>query len=408
MAEVEVPSEPYATSQPPAGWPKRHILRAVLPLLLVVAVIIAGYILATDNKSGSTTSGDAHLVLDNRSQSKINVTDKTGKQLYSFAYPTNSYMSVEASSAQGEVLLSRVISANTFGYTLLSGGKNLSLPAASAKALNSAVYFGGSHQVYFTDEQDVTYASCPSGKTCQIMMLNLLSGDSKVVADTGAKPIIPTLPTAYPLGVSPDGKTIYVRTLAANKLGKTVYGLYALNQQGKVSGNWDISADADLTPKLSPDAKQVVFKTGSKDQTTINTLDLSLKKTHKASWSGGQLTDLTNTFSWSPDSKKVLFWGSNAILPRQNPNASFPINIAVLDVPSSKITNLQTISDSAHNQIVYQSWLDGGNIVYEQDSATQAYVFSGASSQIYQANVSKKAVSKFNNLSGNLAQVIFY
>lgn len=408
MAAVEVPSEPYANQAPPAGWPKRHILRAVLPLVLVVVVIIVGLILATDSRSSSGGSGNAHLVLDNKSQSKLTLNDKSGKLLYGLSYPQNSYINFEASSPKGEVLLSRVISANTYSYIFAAAGKQLPLPAATTKALNSAVFVSGSHQVYFTDENDVVYTSCPAAKSCQLMNLNILSGDVKTIIDTGAKPIIPTLPTVYPLGVSADGKTVYVRTLTANKLGKTAAGLYALSLQGKVTGSWSLGVDADYTPKLSPDAKQVVFKTGHQAQTTLNTLNLKLNKVYKTASNSGEIADLASTFSWSPDSKKVFFWSSNAILPRSKIDSTFPINLAVLDVTSSKITNLQTINDSAHNQIGYHGWLDNKTVIFEQDAARQPYVFDGTSSQILKQAIDGKSATKVGSLSGNLKQVIFY
>lgn len=408
MAAVEVPSEPYANQPPPAGWPKRHVLRAVLPLVLVVIVIVVGLILATDNKSSSGGPGSAHLVMDNQAQSKIALSDKSGKQLYALSYPKNSYINFEASSPKGEVLMSRVISADTYGYIFAAGGKQLPLPDSTAKALNSATYVKGSHQIYFIDENNVVYTSCPAGKSCALMRLNILNGDAKTIVDTGAKPIIPALPPVYPLGVSPDGKTVYVRTLTANKLGKTAAAIYAVNMQGKVSGSWTVGVDADYTPKLSPDAKEVVFKTGYKAQTTINTLDLKLNKTYKSAWNNGEIADLASTFSWSPDSKKVFFWGSNAILSRPKIDSTFPINLGILDVASSKLTNLQTINNSAHNQVGYHGWLDDKTVIYEHDTASEAYVFDGSKAQILRQDLSGKPASQIGGLSGNLKQVIYY
>jgi hypothetical protein len=408
MAEVEVPSEPYATSQPPAGWPHRHIMRAVIPLLLVVIVIVAGLLLADRDKSKTGSTGTAHLVLNDTKQSKIITTDKSGKQLFSLAYPEFSYMNVEAASPKGSLLLSRGIGSTSEGFVLLVNGKDQNLPAASTKALHSAIVLNGSHQVYFADENDLLYVTCPSGKNCQLMNLKLDSGQTKTLADTGAKPVIATLPPVYLLGVSPDGKTAYVRTLAANKLGKNVGGVYALNLDGKVTNNWALDQAAGYTPRLSPDAKQIVYKTGNKDSTSINNLNLTINKTYKAKWTGGEITSLPTAFSWSPDSKKVFFWGSDSILPRPKADTSFDIKLAYLDIGSSKITDLQVIKDSAHNQVAYHGWLDNDNVIYEQDTTTQAYAFSNSTAAVFKQNIGSKAIAKFNNLSGQLNQVVYY
>lgn len=409
MDEAAVPPpEPNVAYKSPAGRPSHHILRAVIPIVLVVAMVVVGLILAHPNNKSAGSIGTAHLLVDDRSKAQISLTDTAGKTTYNISYPKFSYVDYQASSPQGKLLLSSGAGTPTESFLFAVNGKLQSLPAASLKALHSSSYIDNMHDVYFLDENNVVYTTCDSGSTCKVENLDLSSGKAKQVVDTGAKSLIPQLPSAYLIGLSSDRHLAYVHTMTANKLGKDATAIYAIDLNGKVKSSWSLPNDAGYSVSLAPDTGHVVFKTGTKSSSTVVNLDLHTKKSSKVKWTKGEIVDQPSTFVWSPDSKKVFFWGSDSILPRQKAAATFDINSAYLDITSNQIVDLQTVKDSAHNQVADHGWLDSDNVVYEQNTASQAYSFSSPTPTIYKQNVKSKAITKFNNLPGILRHIVYY
>lgn len=385
----------------------QRLWRVVVLAAFVVIIIAVGIFLATRGNSGSG-QGVAHLVVDNPAKNSVSVTDVGGKQLYKLGYLQYSYVNYEASSPKGELLLSLSISTPGENFIFASVAKAQTLPADTVKNLHAAIVLDSSHHVFFTDENTVVYMDCPAASSCKLVSLNLGSAKLKIIADIGAKPVIAQLPPAYPLGTSPDGKTIYIRTLLANKLGKYAAGLYAVNMSGKVTASWPLNRDADYTPSLSPDAKQVVYKTGGNHAAiNLGVLNLATSKTYQTKWTGGEIADNTSALSWSPDSKKVLIIGSNSLLPRPNFDSTFDTTIGYLDVSNDKLTNLQTVKDSAHNRVGSLGFLDNDTIVYELDNSTKTYDFSSPAIQIMKLNIGNQATSKLA-APGSLKHVIFY
>lgn len=407
-SSVPLPEPAMASGLPPHRL-KQKLLKTALPFIVVIAVVIVGLLVAGSNKSKATPV-TAHLLVDNTAQSQISLTSASGQPVYSVGYPKFSYLNFEAVSPKGELLLSSGITTSGESYLYVVSGKVKTLPLATTKALRSAIVLNSSHRLFFTDENDVIYVSCPTNAACQLNSLNLEDGQTKLIVNTGAKPVIAQLPPVYPLGLSTDRQTVYLRTLSGNRLGQSAAAVYAVNLNGRVIKSWDMPLNADYTPSLSPDASRVVYKAfGQKPSSAkITTLDIVTGKTFSADWSKGALADQPDVFSWSPDSKKVLFWGSDSILPRLKIDSTFDINLACLDVSSSKLSDLGTIKDSAHNMVGYHGWLDDNDIVYEQDSTTQAYAFDKNTPQIYKENINGKTADKLSGVSGNLLQSIFY
>lgn len=408
MEDSSVPLPEPTLEQKPAGSSHRRLLRAVVPIIIVIIIIVVGLLVAGPIKKKNATPEQAHLLLDNTAKSQLVMTDTSGKQLYSLNYPKFSYMHFEAASPNGEILASRGLSTKDQSYILVVDSKAKNLPAASVKALSSAIVLDGTNQLYFTDDNNVVYVDCT--KTCKLILLNLLSGDSRTVFDTDATPLIPQLPPVYPLGLSADRQTVYVRTLLGNKLGKKTAAVYAVGLNGKVSGSWDVPVEADYTPSLSPDSQKIVYRVDDlkNKSAKVSVLDIKTGKTASAKWTGGEIVDQPGSLAWSPDAQKVVFWGSNSILPHPDQNATFDINLAYLNAADSKITILNTVKDSAHNQISYHGWLDSGTVIYEQDSASQANTFSNAVPTIYKQNVAGGAATKFDKLSGKLLRSVYY
>lgn len=408
MEDSSVPLPEPTLEQKPTGSSRRRLLRAVFPIIIVIIIIILGLLLAGPIKKKTVAPEQAHLLLDNTAKSQLVMADTSGKQLYSLSYPKFSYMHFEAVSPNGEILASRGLSTKDQSYILVVNSKAKDLPTASVEALSSAIVLNSTNQLYFTDENNVVYVDCT--KTCKLMLLNLLSGDSRTIIDTGTRPLIPQLPPVYPLGLSADRQTVYVRTLLGSKLGRKTAAVYAVGLNGKVSNSWDLPAEADYTPSLSPDSQKIVYRVDDLNSKSakISVLDIKTGKTTSAKWSNGEIVDQPGSLAWSPDSQKVVFWGSNSILPHPDQNATFDINLAYLNITDAKITNLSTVKDSAHNQIAYHGWLDSGTVIYEQDSASQANTFSSATPTIYKQNVAGGTATKFDKLPGKLLQSVYY
>ena len=377
--------------------------------LVALALAVVGVILATRNTGTNSSLGSAHLVIIDPAKSTVSVANSSAKQLYKVTYPKYSYPNFEASSPKGEVLLSLSVGSPEEGFLFIKGGKAQTLSADVIKNLRTAIVLNSSQHIFFTDENDAVYVSCPSGASCKLISLDLTSAKTKTVVDTGATPVAAGLAPVYPLGLSANRASIFLRTLTANKLGKDTSAVYQVNlANGKVLNSYPVSRDADYTPALSPDAERIVYKTGDKTATLLHVLNMVTNKSYQAKWTSGEIADSTTALSWSPDSTKVLAWGSDSVLPRPKLDSSFPINAGYLDVPKNTVTGLQTIQDSAHNQIAYQGWLDSSNIVYEQDTSTQAYDFNSPTIQILKYNISAKGSTKLSSLSGNLKQVAYW
>jgi len=389
--------------------PNHRRLATVLGLAASVALIIAvGIFLATRNNS-STGSGAAHLVLDSPDKNAAIVTDASGKQIYKLSYPQFSYLNYEASSPRGELLLSLGITTDGEGFVFSASSKAQTLPGDTTKDLHSAIVLDSSHHIFFSDEDNVVYITCPEASTCKLVSLNLRSAKLQIVADTGVKSSGTQLPSVYPLGLSPDHKTVYLRTLVANKLGSDAAAVYGVSLKGKVTGDWILSRNADYTPSLSPDAKQVVYKTGdSHSGITLTNLNLGSKQAFQAKWTGGEIADSTAALVWSPDSKKVLVSGSNSLLPRPAFDTAFDTTIGYLDTPSSQVFSIQTIKDSAHNRLGSLGWLDNSNVAYELDSSTRTYDFTTPSTQTLKLNIKSQSPTKLSSAKGSLKQIIFY
>ncbi|HEU5005211.1 MAG TPA: hypothetical protein VFT49_03955 [Candidatus Saccharimonadales bacterium] len=411
MPKAKESLQPSTKSLSPA-WPERHIIHVILPFILLIIVVIGGLWLASRDDGSSASSGSPHLVIDDYNSSTLYLSDANGKQQYKQSYPKFSYLNFEASSPKGKVLLSRGITTAAEDFSIISDGKAQTLSAAATKALHQAIVLDNSHHSFFLGEDNLVYVTCPQTGTCKLMNLDLSSNQAKQVIDTGAKPAFTGLPPIYPLGVSSDDKTIYLRTTVDNKLGKTAAAVYAVDSKGKVSNSWSMPRNADYTPVLSPDTKQIVYKisgsiTEAKSGISISILNLSNNKTSTAKWTGGEISDTPDSLVWSPDSRKVLIVGSNALLPGAQTTSTYDVNFGYLDAASNQITKLPSVKDSTHHQVVNPAWLNDDAVVYEQDTSTKANDFSNPQVQIDKLSLGGN-VSQIKTPAGELKATIFY
>lgn len=384
-------------------------LPAVIAALVIIAAVVSAIVITDKNGGGSAPIKPAHLLFVDAKTNKITAADQNLKEQYKIAYPKYSYANFEASSPKGETLFSLSIGSPASGAVFIKDGKAQTLGDKTVQALRSSIILDSSYRAFFTDEDNILMVTCPAGASCKLVRLDINSGGTQQILDTGAVSSS-ILPSVYLLGVSDDGKTAYLRVMADNKLSSNKAAVYEVDlAANKVIKTHTVTTDAGYSPALSPDKKKIVYKTtDSKGDVAIRILDLGSGKETTAAWKKGALPNTPSLFQWSPDSQKVSFISSDSFLPRPKQDSTFPIYLAYLDIAKDTVTELQTINDSAHNNIASLGWLDTKNVVYEQDNSIQPYDYASPTVRLFKQDVSTKKISDLKVSNGQFIQIVRY
>lgn len=364
-------------------------LKQPYPMLLtaLIIVVLAGFIGAVFLNRSDTLANqkEARLLFIDRAKNKLKLTDGTGKQLQEVAYPAGSYPNFEAATPKGQILVSLNLGSTEESFLFFKDGKPKTLNNDAVKALRSAAIVGASHQISFSDENTAVYSTCPD--TCKLVSLDVSTGRAKTISDTGVKGLTPA--PVYLLGLSGDNKSAFLRVVGANKLGKATDSIYQVDlKTAKVMSEAKLPSDVGYILIPSPDRNSYVYQVGSTGaETTIHVFDLETSKDTAVKWG-----DIPQTFIWSPEGQKVLFYSAQVNLPQDATRTAKDTSIAYLDMSKSKkeIIELQNVKDQAVNQVAYADWLDSDTIIYAQNTTSRAYDFTSPTSKTYKQALSSK------------------
>lgn len=387
--------------------PRKGEWRKFTPSLAIILIIIAGLVTVyfVRKTAVNHTTVNVRLLFANSSTDKLTVTNTSAKQLYQLNYPLSSYPSFVAAAPDGQLLAGVSPGSNLEGFILARDNKAAKLSDSVLSSLRSSALMGTSNQIYFTDNQTAVYLTCPD--TCKLTRLNIVTGQTETVADTGVKTA--QLAQVYLLGLSSDKKSIFIRTMDANKLGKDADAIYQVDSgTGKVQKETKIPAGVGYDLSLSPDGKSCIYSTGGYNSNIVlHVVDTATGKDTATKWVKDQLGGNTTTFSWAPDSKKVVFATVHITLPPDYKGGQ-PRNtlIAYLDIAKKTVTTLQTVVDQSKTMINYIGWLDNDTVAYNQQDATSANDFSSPTNQAFKQNITSKQPSRLG--SGQLLSVFRY
>lgn len=390
----------------PPHRPSRQLIAGLVIVVIVVVASLAA-VLLRGTPAKVTAQKAAHPLYVDSAKDKVTITDSTGKSLSQLPYPANAYVNFEAVSPSGGALLSMSITSTEEGYMLIKDGKNIAPSNQAVKALRTAVVLGTTHRVFFTSEDNVVMVVC--GDTCKLDSLNLISGKSQLITDTGVKPVAGPV-AVYLLGVSGDLKSAYLRVNAANKLSSDKAAVYQIDLAShKVLHTIPVSVEAGYDLALSPDNQKLAYTTGGYgNPVTLNVINLANNKKTSTKWgTAGTIDDSPWSLQWSPDSSKVLFYSMDIVLPAEAPAATQPLALAYLNIAKNTITDLQTVNDPAFKDIRTAGWLSNSQVIYEQDTATQRYSFDNAAGKVFAQDVTAKQ-GKTIEAPGKLISVIYW
>lgn len=387
--------------------PHKGEWRKFIPSLAIILVIIIGLITVyfVRKTVSSHPAVNVRFLLADNSTDKLTITNTSDKQLYQLKYPLSGYPSFVAAAPDGQLLAGISPGSTQEGFTLGRDNKAAKLSDSVLTSLRSSAIIGSSNQIYFTDNQTVVYLACSD--TCNLTSLNIVTGQTKTVADTGVKSAQPA--TVYLLGLSSDRKSAFIRTMAPNQLGNDASAVYQVDLgSGKVQKETKTPVAAGYDLSLSPDGKSYIYSTGGYNTNIVlHVVDMATGKDTTTKWVKDELGGNPTTFSWSPDSKKVVFATVHITLPTDYKGGQ-PRNtvVAYLDTAKKTVTTLQTVVDQSKTMISYTGWLDNGTVVYNQQNTSTANDFSNPSNQAFKQNITSKQPSRLG--SGQLLSVFRY
>jgi hypothetical protein len=386
--------------------PSANLITPIVAAVIVLAIVV-GALLQLKNNAASTAS-PAHLFYSDSQKQEFIQTDKAGKVIYQTSIKKYGNSNFEAFSPDGNVLLSTG-SGPAANFLVVKGNLAQGLNSSAVKILRTAVSLNNSHNLFFTDPNHVAGVTCDQNTNCKVTVVNIYTDQYQEVIDTGIT--YSQLPVSvYPVGLAADSNSIFIRTLAANKLGKDDNAIYQVDfRNSKVIKSTKLAPGSGYSIALSPDEKQAAHLTVDLDgKQVINIVDLTSGKDRSTQWFGAAVADQPLTLQWSPDGNKILFQASDSILPRSEFADTKPISLAYLDVAKNKTVNLTTILDSAHHNVSYFGWLDNETAIYNLQSSKATYDFTSASSQTFKVDLNSKKAKNQNAPSGNLVQIGFW
>lgn len=385
---------------------KGRLLVLAVAMLMAVLLAALAYVVLTAESGSNSGEKNTYLLLADFSKNKAIIQDASGKAVASadFPYPS-SYISQHSTTPGGAVLLSVGGGSNHETFFFVNRQQKTELTKEVNQALASAVMLDGKHNIVFINEVTALYVACPADQTCKLSRLDINSGKNEVLSDSGVAGSL--FNPVYLLAASSDNKSVYLRVSGANKYGSDKSALYKFDLvTKKTSSTTKLPFDAGQNLSLSPDEKKLVYKTGGLGkELELKLIDLATSKETKVTWNKSEIANLPAAFVWSPDGQTILFL-SSASIARPTAAADNPQKLAILDLKDNKITELQTVTKTYLNSIVYYSWLDNDTIIYEQATAKEND-FGGAKKEVYKQDIASKTVSKIE-MTANLQEVLFW
>lgn len=381
----------------------------LLPAATVTLLIIAtlAVVLIVRKTTSPSMLATTRLLFADSSASKLIIADSANKPQYQLSYPLYSSPNFAAVAPNGQLLVVLSPGSNQEGFILAQGNKAISLSASLINTLRTSTVVGGSNQIFFSNSSTAIFVACAD--TCKLMSLDIASGRTKAIVDTGAKTAFPV--PAYLLGLSTNNQSAFMRVIGDNKLGKDISAIYQIDLgSGTVLRQINVPIEAGYDVSLSPSRSSYIYWTGgSTTEVVLHVIDVTTAKGTVVKWQKDLLDGELSAFSWSPDGKKVLFASTHITLPtitaQSNPRNT---TIAYLDLTKKTVVNLQTIKDQSRTMVTYLGWLDNDDIVYNQQNSSHSYDFSSPTNQAYKQNISSKQAIKLGDSSRQLLQVFRY
>jgi hypothetical protein len=416
----QVPGTPL-----PVDPPKRSKKKWLILILLVLLVAGSIYpIMALTKKGTKTPTPSAQPVVSTASSQKkpylfitdyqtknVTLTDSSGKKIYSTS--VNGVPTFVASSPGKQVFLSSYDNNTQITtYTLLDkDGKAVPVNQSVQKTLSNKSYINKTFAMLA--DNIVLAAVCTSASpanACQVLQLNITSGEQKTLLEISSPSRFTTGESIFDfVGNSSDHKLGYLLVGGPTKLGNADEALYsfdpATSQAQSVS---EFPKDRSVENlSVSPDDKKLIYssQTSNAEAVNIYTVNIATKKENSANWdkniSGGSYS-----FVWSPDNSKVSLLGNKLVTGQVS--SIGPLTLAYLDFAQNKITNLQTIEDSDHQEIQKLYWLNNTTLVYGIDTTTAYHDFTNSTGQVYKQSLSANTGTKVNAPAGHLIQLLLW
>lgn len=390
--------------------------KLTLAVVLLIILAAAGYELLVHTSNTANNNFVTELIYADSSKGELYISDKDGKQLSKTSFPKFTSLTYQATAPNGGVLASLYTGTDKESFIFTRNNAAKTFPAGATNQLRSAVRLQASHQMFFEDEKNLLFVSCPDAKTnCSLNRVDLSNDSVSKIVDTGVKQANSSLPVVYLLGYSSSSHTAYLRVVGQkNKLGDTASAIYKIDAySSKVTGKFDFPAATSPVLSLAPDASKLAYTTvESMTKSTINILDLKKNQTQQVKWTKGPLSTAPGSMAWSPDSKKLLLQTISMGSPTASSAAtgvSLPIVIAYVDVSGDGSINvIQEINDPAHQQVFSLGWLDNDTAVYQLKKTSKNYNFSNASSQTFKLDVGSKSSNSLKVPSGDLLETVNY
>lgn len=378
----------------------------VLAGLIAIIVVVIIVLTARGTIGGQSA---AHLLYTDSNSGTVALTDASDKVLSKNTFAAGALYSFEAAAPGGGILLSTGAGGSSESYVFIdNNGQPKNLAASAVTTLNNAILLDTLHQVYFTSQDTVAFVTCPAGGSCQLETLNIFSGKTSSIIDTGVKTATGLVPV-YLLGLSQTRTIAYLRIIGSNKLSNSTGAIYQVDLKSrKVVQSTDFSSTIDYSASLSPDAQQVAYRTGGYGtELDIHILNLLSKKDSKIKWIGSEIGSQPGGLMWSPDSTKVLITDLNIAPPPGSPAISKTLTVGYLDSLKMKITSLKTISDLSHNTVTAQGWLDNKDVVYQTAASSKDYDFTNSTYTTTKQNITSKNTTSIQSY-GSLSHVIYW
>jgi hypothetical protein len=405
--------------------PKKKLFILLLAVLLLAVGGAAAMVLTKNNKQtpsasskppAPTTSSAVktpHLFITDHKNMKVALADSTGKQIYSTSVSAG--MNFEASSPGKQIFMSSYdnnTQKTTFSL-LDKEGKLVPINQAVQQVLGKKAYLNRSFVML--EDNDALEAVCEAQSTgkdndCKILQLNLVSGDQKTLLETNVSSPFTTGESVFNfVGSSADHKLAYIQIVGPTKLSPNDQAVYSFDPTtSQINPVYVLPKERSVENlSISPDDKKLIYstQTNNASASTIYTANIATKKENSISWdkniSGGALP-----FVWTQDNAKVSVIGFKQITGQVS--SIGPLTLAYIDFDQNKMTTLQTIEDSAHQDIERLYWQDNSTLLYDTSVSSSYHDFTNSIDQIYTQSLSANTGTKVSAPSGRLDMVIYW
>ncbi len=342
-----------------------------------------------------------YLSFTDTSTKTTTVTDANLKKIYSLSN-SSGYISIVGSDGSGDVLFQdfdKDVSIPSVYKLVDAKGQQKTLSPKAVTILESANGDRGSPTIFLKSSTEAalttcTYQKATNNNKCDLSVLNLSDGSTQSVLSQIQAPIASDTGDAFFAlkGISPSHQTVYLEVAGPTTLGKDDDAVYSVDLiSKKVTLLASIPTESrDVT--VSPDGKKVVYATKPKDNGPIvlHIIDTTSSKDTAVDWINESIVEAADTWQWSPDSTKALFF--------------YQTSLGYLDLTKNTASSLQNITDTSHNTVSLGSygWIDETNVIYNAFGTSDSNNFTNGSSTIYKVNTTNKTATKLSAPTGYL------